>query len=38
MIATAAAIIENTGSHVVAKVINADPPETTVKELAVVSD
>jgi len=36
-IATHAAIIENTGSHVVAKEIIVAPPDTTVRELAAVS-
>ncbi len=37
-IATEAAISENTGSQVVAKEIRVAPPDTTVSELAAVSD
>ena len=37
-IATHAAINENTGSQAVAKEIKVAPPETTVSELAAVSD
>lgn len=38
IIATHAAISENTGSQVVAKEIRVAPPDTTVSELAALSD